>query len=305
MTTTAPLSLADLRASRRSNRFLLLTGWGLLALTLLAWLSGEFWDGILKLVAPGRLIVLERFASDLVPRPWQAAGSGDMKEWLVSLLTVKALPGLWSTLLFAFSSAAVAFVVSVVLAPWAARPFATPQFMDVALPQPGLAVRAFWRATYLLTRTLFMLCRGLPEYLLTFFFIALWGPTGWAAIAALSIHNIGVMGRLYSELLENADRGALQAQAVLGAGRMQVLVFGAAPAAFGRGMAYWFYRWETCVRDSVTLGMLGISSLGYWIMDARVRDLYDEMFLLMLTSAALVLAGEFASNRLRHRLRRM
>ena len=41
--------------------------------------------------------------------------------------------------------------------------------------------------------------------------------------------------------------------------------------------------------------MLGIVSLGYWIQDARARQQYDTMLLLVLIGAALVLAGDLAS----------
>ncbi|MCH9647651.1 MAG: hypothetical protein K0U98_05385 [Deltaproteobacteria bacterium] len=33
-------------------------------------------------------------------------------------------------------------------------------------------------------------------------------------------------------------------------------------------LLYFFYRWETSVRDATVLGLLGISSLGHWIVDA-------------------------------------
>jgi ABC-type phosphate/phosphonate transport system permease subunit len=49
------------------------------------------------------------------------------------------------------------------------------------------------------------------------------------------------------------------------------------------------------VREATVLGMLGFTSLGYWIADARARDRYDEMLVLILLGAVLVLAGDFVS----------
>ena len=40
------------------------------------------------------------------------------------------------------------------------------------------------------------------------------------------------------------------------------------------------------------LGMLGVVSLGYFIMDARAPNHYDEMVFLVLLGAAIVIAGE-------------
>ena len=64
------------------------------------------------------------------------------------------------------------------------------------------------------------------------------------------------------------------------------------------------YRWETCVREATVLGMLGIVSLGYWIVDARARNHYDEMFLLVLVGAAIVLVGDLVSAAAREVVRR-
>ena len=65
--------------------------------------------------------------------------------------------------------------------------------------------------------------------------------------------------------------------------------------ALSRFLLFLFYRWETCVREATVLGMLGIVSLGYWIQDARARNHYDTMVLLVATSVAIVLIGDVVS----------
>ena len=52
---------------------------------------------------------------------------------------------------------------------------------------------------------------------------------------------------------------------------------------------------ETCVREATVLGMLGVVSLGYWIQDARAKQYYDEMILLVAVGAAIVLVADLAS----------
>jgi len=52
------------------------------------------------------------------------------------------------------------------------------------------------------------------------------------------------------------------------------------------------------------LGMLEIVSLGYWIQDARAKQYYDEMLLLVAVGACIVLAADLASALARRFLRR-
>ena len=66
---------------------------------------------------------------------------------------------------------------------------------------------------------------------------------------------------------------------------------------------YFFYRWETCIRDATVLGLLGISSLGFLIDEARARDNYDEWLFFILLSACIVIIGDFASEIVRNKLR--
>jgi ABC-type phosphate/phosphonate transport system permease subunit len=49
------------------------------------------------------------------------------------------------------------------------------------------------------------------------------------------------------------------------------------------------------VREATVLGMLGIVSLGYWIQDARARNHYDTMILLVGIAVVLVLIGDLVS----------
>ena len=50
--------------------------------------------------------------------------------------------------------------------------------------------------------------------------------------------------------------------------------------------------------------MLGIVSLGYLVIEARVKDRYDEMLFFVLLGAVLVLIGDAISAVARHLVRR-
>ena len=96
---------------------------------------------------------------------------------------------------------------------------------------------------------------------------------------------------------------AARALAAAGASRSQTAaaVF---PSLLPRLLLYFFYRWETCVREATVLGMLGVLSLGSLIRDARAGNLYDELFFYVLLGALMVLAGDLLSALARGLVRR-
>jgi phosphonate transport system permease protein len=154
------------------------------------------------------------------------------------------------------------------------------------------------------SRAVLVFGRALPEYIWAFLFLILLGPSAWPAVLALAIHNGGILGKLASEVIEDLDHAPLAALGAAGASRSQIAVTAIAPLVFNRTLLFFFYRWETCVRDATILGLLGIVSLGYWIQDARARNHQDEMFLLILVGAALVIIADIISAIAREGVRR-
>jgi phosphonate transport system permease protein len=76
------------------------------------------------------------------------------------------------------------------------------------------------------------------------------------------------------------------------------------PLTTGRYLLYLFYRWETCVREATVLGILGIPTLGYFVIDARARQQLDTMLFFVLLASVLVVLGDLASYLARDTVRR-
>ena len=123
-------------------------------------------------------------------------------------------------------------------------------------------------------------------------------------VLALALHNAGILGKLGAEVVENTDSAAPGALRALGGSRRQIGLLGLLPLGLPRFLLYFFYRWETCVREATVLGMLGMASLGAWIVDARARNRYDEMLFYVLAGAGLVLVGDVVSALVRRVVRR-
>lgn len=154
-----------------------------------------------------------------------------------------------------------------------------------------------------LSRCALMFCRVIPEYIIAFLLVSLLGPSAWPAILALAIHNFGILGRLGAETIENTPAEIPATLHAQGLSRGQVTLTAILPMSATRWCIFFFYRWETCIREATVLGMLGIASIGYWVRETRAHDWYDEMLFFTLMGAGLVLVVDLISTATRRAIR--
>ena len=152
-------------------------------------------------------------------------------------------------------------------------------------------------------RVFFVLMRAVPEYFYAFILVGLLGPSAWPLIFALALHNLGILGRLWSEVGENEKATASRPILGVGGSRSQVFLASVFPQSLNRFLLFFFYRWESCVREATVLGMLGVSSLGYYISLRKSFFEYDEVLLFSLMGAAVIILGDVLGDLLRRKLR--
>ena len=296
--------LRRLADSRTRSRFLRSSGAAFAALVVYAWLTGGF--TLEDFLSARRIANVERFAGELKPYPlqsqhwdWQVA-----LRWTAELMETKGWSAAATTLAISIVAIVLAGMGGALAALPATRTFATAEPYMPHAAAPSLARRTVWSACVWIMRLVLIFARAVPEYVWAFLLIAILGPNVWAAVLALAVHNAGVLGKLNAEVVENLPADTLTGLRALGARRRQIALAGIVPAVMPRFLLFFFYRWETCVREATVLGMLGIVSLGWFIQDARARQHYDVMLALILLGAALVLVGDVASALAREWVRR-
>ena len=133
--------------------------------------------------------------------------------------------------------------------------------------------------------------RVMPELTLALVFVVWVGGGPLAGILAIAVHNLGVMGRLFADVLDEAEPGppaVLQAQ---GAGRLAVFVAGVWPQVRARLAAFALYRFEVNVRATTMVGFVGAGGIGDALHTAislfHVRDL-TLLLIVLLSLVALV-----------------
>ncbi len=293
-----------LLAERPRNRFVRGSLYLLLALIMVSWTFGDL--QVDELFSTHRLRNLNRFLSEVRPFPLHGKewDWGVALSWAQEIFKREGLEATLSTLGISVVAILLAGFFGSLMALPAARNLACSEPFLPEIRPPPLRARVFYALLAPVTRFALILLRAIPEYIWAFILLAVMGPSAWPAIVALAIHNTGILGRLQAETVENVNPNPLSALRGLGGKRSQLAAVGLLPLLLPRGLLYLFYRWETCVREATVLGMLGFSSLGFWITDARARLQYDRFLFFVLLGAAVVLIGDFISAFLRRIVRK-
>lgn len=152
-------------------------------------------------------------------------------------------------------------------------------------------------------RIFYTLTRAVPELVWAMLIVFFLSPGIIPGALALGIHNLGIVGRLTSEVVENLDPAPARALRAAGASSPKVLLYGVFPQALPMFLTFLMYRWEVVIRTTVVVGFLNAGGLG---REFRLRMSwfhYDDVALLLVWYLLLVIAVDILSAQLRRRVR--
>jgi len=146
------------------------------------------------------------------------------------------------------------------------------------------------------------LIRTFPEIVLAIMFIKAVGPGSYAGVLAISIHSIGMLGKLFSESLESMDRGAEEAIVSAGGSGSQTFALATVPTIMPEFISYTLYRFEIAVRSASILGMVGAGGIGTPMIFAIQTRNWPRVGIILLGIILMVLLIDTLSEQLRKRL---
>jgi phosphonate transport system permease protein len=134
----------------------------------------------------------------------------------------------------------------------------------IALPLSFLAARntSGHRIIFAETRFYLSFLRSVPEFVFGLILLTTLGLGPFPAVIAIVLHNIGVLGKLISELIEAADKGPMEAMSAVGAKRWIGNLFAILPQIWPNVLSQFFYRFEVAIRTSLILGLIGGGGIG-------------------------------------------
>jgi phosphonate transport system permease protein len=144
--------------------------------------------------------------------------------------------------------------------------------------------------------------RSVPAFVWGLIFVTAVGLGPFAGVLAIVVHNMGVMGKLWSEAMEETDQGPVEALRSAGASAAQTATHAVLPSVIPEFTGLFLYRVDVNVRDSLTLGVVGAGGIGFVLTQAIQSFQFNVMMTYVLMVMVMVIALDLLSAWLRGRI---
>lgn len=148
-------------------------------------------------------------------------------------------------------------------------------------------------------RALIAVCRSFHEVVIAIIFVKAVGFGAIAGIGALVVGSIGFISKLFAEAIEEISPKQVEAVRASGAGFFGVLVFGVLPQVFSRFLGFASYQFDSNLRHSTMIGIVGAGGIGGSLFSAFQRFDYDFVCAILLSIIALIILAEIVSGYVR------
>jgi phosphonate transport system permease protein len=166
----------------------------------------------------------------------------------------------------------------------------------------GRLRRARVNAVSTLARGLLLFLRAVPPPVSAFLLLLVLFPGPLPGALALGLYNLGILGRLMAESVENFDDRAGRSLREGGATSAQSFLYGMLPGISPRFVAYGLYRWEVAIRETVVVGVVGAGGLGVLLQERIAGFDYGGVLSVLVALILLTLLVDMLSAAMRRAL---
>lgn len=156
--------------------------------------------------------------------------------------------------------------------------------------------------TYWISRVFMSVVRAVPDLFWAKILVTAIGIGAFAGAWALSIFSFAVMVKLFSETIDGADPGPLEAARAAGARHVPAVRTGVLPTVLPSYVAYALYVFELNIRASIVLGLVGAGGIGRVVEAQRSFFRFDRILGILVLVFVVVFVIEQISVALRRRL---
>jgi phosphonate transport system permease protein len=232
--------------------------------------AGGFWDGLAQ---------IGDYPAEVLAEAWE-------KRADLHALLAEFFPALVETINIAAVSTLIGGAAGLLLSLLATR---------------GLAR---WPRLIPVFRRLMDIMRAVPEIVIALVLIFVLGGGPVPAMIAIAIHTAGALGKLFSEVAENADLKPVEGLASTGATWAQRMWLGVLPQVAPNYLSYALLRFEINIRASAILGFVGAGGLGYELRNSMAwgPGRFDEAAAIFILLFGAIVFFDQVSSRYRNKL---
>ncbi len=210
-----------------------------------------------------------------------------------------AIKAMIVTLAMAWCATMAAAAIAFLLAPLATRDLTIGSYLKDQRYSFGFG----WIAL-LLSRVFFMVMRAMPELTLALIAVLWVGPGPFAGVLAVSLHTVGILGRLYGEVYADVERGPVEVLQAAGASRFATWLVGIRPQVQANLISHTLLRFEINIRAAATMGFVGAGGIGDSLHTAVSLFHMGNLTALLIVMVSTVSLVDFVTSRMRLRVLR-
>jgi phosphonate transport system permease protein len=161
--------------------------------------------------------------------------------------------------------------------------------------------RAISSWIFYLTRSAFNILRSIEALLYVAIFVFWVGIGPFAGMLALSITTFALMGKLFSEAIENIDPGPIEAVTATGANKLQSIMYAIVPQIVPPFLSYLIYQWDINIRMATIIGFAGGGGIGLMLSTFFGSLQYHKAGTVILAIVIIVAMMDFTSAKIREK----
>ncbi len=151
-------------------------------------------------------------------------------------------------------------------------------------------------------RRLLEFARTVPGIVFALIFVIAFGLGPMAGVLAIAIHSTGALGKLFSEIVENADMRPVEGVRSTGASWLSCMRFAVLPQVVAGYASYALLRFEINVREASVMGFVGAGGIGQELVVAVRKFYYSDVSAILVMIVVTVFCIDIATGWLRGRL---
>ncbi|MGN1288514.1 MAG: phosphonate ABC transporter, permease protein PhnE [Bradyrhizobium sp.] len=153
-----------------------------------------------------------------------------------------------------------------------------------------------------IVRRLLEFARTVPGIVFALIFVIAFGLGPMAGVLAIAIHTTGALGKLFAEIVENADMKPVEGIRSTGASWLSCMRFAILPQVSAGYASYALLRFEINVREASVMGFVGAGGIGQELVVAIRKFYYSDVSAILVTIIVTVFIIDISTGWLRGRL---